>query len=305
MPTLELVDVHKRFGGVQAVDGVSLSLRAGRTIGLVGESGCGKSTIARLIVGLDPPSSGALRFRGAPYPTSSRKLRSVRAAVAMVFQDPYESLDPRFRVEDIVAEPLKAHGQWRDGGRERVSELLEAVGLGDLPLTAFPAALSGGQRQRLGVARALALEPELVILDEPTSSLDVSVQAQILNLLLDLQREHGLGYLFISHDLEVVRRLSDEIVVLYAGSVVEQGPAADVAARPRHPYTRALLSAIPGRAPDARRLEHRVRLPETSERTKEGCPFASRCPKVEARCRVDRPRLGDETHAVACHFPEA
>jgi oligopeptide/dipeptide ABC transporter ATP-binding protein len=304
-PLVTLDDVARRYGAVRAVDGVTLRLDPGRTVGLVGESGCGKSTIARLILGLDAATGGVLRFRGAPYPGSARALRPLRRAVAMVFQDPYDSLDPRFSVEDVISEPLRAHGRWRSSGRPRVAELLEGVGLAGLDPAASITTLSGGQRQRLGVARALALEPELVVLDEPTSALDVSVQAQILNLLLDLQHARGLGYLFISHDLDVVRRMSDEIVVLYAGRVMERGPAERVSAHPRHPYTRALHSAIPGTAPDGRRLGERVVLRPGVEEATVGCPFAPRCPKAAERCAVEAPRLDDGPHAVACHFPDA
>ncbi len=301
---IEVRDVSRHYGSTRAVDGVSLALHRNRTVGLVGESGCGKSTLARLLLGLERPTRGELRFRGQPYPRSARRLRELRASVATVFQDPYDSLDPRFRVEEVVAEPLRAHGRWRDGGHARVAGLLGSVGLGAVPLDTPSAELSGGQRQRLGIARALALEPEILVLDEPTSALDVSVQAQILNLLLDLQRERELGYLFISHDLEVVRRMSDEIVVLYAGSVMERGAAAEVCARPRHPYTRALLSAFPGHAPDARRLDGRVRLADDRSGSHDGCPFVSRCPRAQERCRVERPLLGGVSHGVACHFPE-
>jgi oligopeptide/dipeptide ABC transporter ATP-binding protein len=303
-PLVELVEVRKRFRGVQALDGLSLALRPGTTVGLVGESGCGKSTAARLILGLDRPSGGELRFRGARYPRTGGGLRELRRAVGLVFQDPYDSLDPRFRVRDIVAEPLKAHGLWREAGSTRIEHLLAAVGLEGLSPDVYPAELSGGQRQRLGVARALALDPELVVLDEPTSALDVSVQAQILNLLLDLQRELGLGYLFISHDLEVVRRMSDEVVVLYAGSVMERGPAAAVTGNPRHPYSHALLSAVPASSPESRRLGDRVKLVEAvGAPPKEGCPFAPRCPRAQDLCRTDRPPLTGNGHAFACHFP--
>jgi oligopeptide/dipeptide ABC transporter ATP-binding protein len=304
---VELDDVSRTYGATRAVDGVSLALSRTRSVGLVGESGSGKSTIARLVLALERPSAGQLRFDARPYGSSERQLRALRRTVAMVFQDPYDSLDPRFRIDEVVAEPLRAHGRWRAGGSARVDELLEAVGLSGLPQDGYPGSLSGGQRQRLGIARALALEPEILVLDEPTSALDVSVQAQILNLLLEIQVARGLGYLFISHDLEVVRRMSDEIVVLYAGSVVEHGSAAAVTSRPRHPYTQALLSAIPGSAPTARRLDRRVRLVETESGDGEpaGCAFAPRCPRAEQRCRVERPALEGEPHPVACHFPEA
>ncbi len=296
---IELVDVQKRYGPVRALDGVSLTIEVGRTIGLVGESGSGKSTAGRLVIGLERPTAGELRFRGARYPRSARGLRDVRRAVSMVFQDPYDSLDPRFTIGQVVDEPLRANGV-RD--RERVRSLLDLVGLEGVPESTSPGELSGGQRQRVGVARALALQPQIVVCDEPTSALDVSVQAQILNLLLTLQRDQGLGYLFISHDLDVVRRMSDEVVVLYAGSIMERGPAATVAARPRHPYTQALVSAIPGTSPAERRLDARVRLPDgVATAAATGCPFSTRCPKVADRCLSERPALVD---GVACHFPD-
>jgi len=305
-PVISLSDVHKRYGPVRALDGVSLDLEPGRTLGLVGESGSGKTTAGRLILGLERPTSGGLTFRGAPYPKGARSLRTVRRSVAMVFKDPYDSLDARFQVSDIVAEPLRAQGQWRSGGTERVAELLAAVGLEGVRPDAYPQELSGGQRQRLGIARALATRPQLVVCDEPTSALDVSVQAQILNLLLRLQAELGVGYLFITHDLDVVRRISDDIVVLYAGTVVERGPAVEVARRPRHPYTQALVAAIPSADPEHRRLAGRKPAPEgiaTAAAT--GCPFATRCPRVTDVCRTERPVLAGGPHAVACHHPGA
>ena len=298
-------DLSKRYGSVRAVDRVSFAIERGQTVGVVGESGCGKSTTARLIMGLERPSSGTLRFRGEPYGSSARALRPVRRAVGMIFQDPYESLDPRFSVRELVAEPLRAHGRWRAGGEARVRELLEAVGLGGVSLGASASEFSGGQRQRLGIARALALDPEAVIADEPTSALDVSVQAQILNLLLELQRERGIGLLMISHDLHVVRRMSDTIVVMYAGAVMEQGPASSVTSRPRHPYTRALLDAIPGTSPGTRRLVDRRRAASgIASAATTGCPFATRCARVDDRCRSERPPLEGSPHAVACHYPE-
>jgi oligopeptide/dipeptide ABC transporter ATP-binding protein len=305
-PVISLSDVHKRYGPVRALDGVTIELEPGRTLGLVGESGSGKTTAGRLILGLERPSSGEVRFHGEKYPSSARGLRAVRRSVAMVFQDPYDSLDARFRVRDIVAEPLRAQGLWREGGRERVLELLAAVGLEGVRDDAYPQELSGGQRQRLGIARALATKPELVVCDEPTSALDVSVQAQILNLLMRLQAELGVGYLFITHDLDVVRRISDEVVVLYAGTIVERGPAIEVARRPRHPYTEALVSAIPGADPEHRRLADRKPAAEgIATAAVAGCPFATRCPKVTDVCRAERPVLQGGAHAVACHHPVA
>ena len=305
-PIVELAGVSKKFRGVRAVDDVSLALSAGRTIGVVGESGCGKSTTARLILGLERTSGGELRFEGTPYGRSARALRPVRRAVGMIFQDPYESLDPRFTLREIVAEPLRAHGRWKKGGEERVRSLLSDVGLDGADLSSYPGEYSGGQRQRIGIARALALDPQLVICDEPTSALDVSVQAQILNLLLELQRERGIGLLVISHDLHIVRRMSDEVIVMYAGAIMERGPSVAVTGHPRHPYTRALLEAIPASTPAERHLAQRARTTEgIASAALTGCPFSTRCPKVQDVCRVERPLLEGDPQAVACHFPEA
>ena len=315
-PLLELDDVHKHYRGVRALDGVSLAVMAGETLGMVGESGCGKSTAARLALGLERATSGELRFRGRPYARSPRGLRSVRRHIGMVFQDPYDSLDPRFTLRHIVDEPLRAHGLPHD--RKRIEELLASVGMANAPLDSYPGQYSGGQRQRIGIARALALEPALVVCDEPTSALDVSVQAQILNLLLELQRERGLAYLFISHDLEVVRRMSDRLAVIYAGKIVETGPASLVTSAPSHPYTRALLDAVPVTQPSERR-EPSIGVAEPSagdaaapgaaavaggaERT--ACPFAPRCPRRAEVCVAAEPPLeSHDDRLVACHFPE-
>ena len=304
-PIVELERVTKRFGGVTAVDEVSLALHPGRTLGVVGESGCGKSTTARLIVGLERPSTGELRFNGAPYGRSGRALRAARKAIGMIFQDPYESLDARFTVGDVVAEPLDTHGVRRGERADRVRELLDSVGMSGIDPGAYPAQFSGGQRQRIGIARALALDPELVVCDEPTSALDVSVQAQILNLLLELQRERGVGLLVISHDLHVVRRMSDEVAVMYAGMVVEQGPAEAVTRSPRHPYTRALLDAIPGTSPAERRLRDRPRATEgIASAAAAGCPYSTRCPLATDVCRAEKPALEGDDHRVACHHAD-
>lgn len=302
-PLLELADVTKRFGPVTAVDDLSLSIGRGETLGMVGESGCGKSTVARLVVGLERPDGGELRFEGAPYPSSSRGMRRVRRQVGIVFQDPYESLDPRCTVRQIVAEPLMAHGQWGKDGPDRVAALLAAVGLPGASLDSRPSQFSGGGRQRIGIARAIALRPPLVVCDEPTSALDVSIQAQIVNLLLDLQRERQLSYLFISHDLDVVRRVSDRVVVVYGGATMEEGPADEVCASPLHPYTKALLSAVPGTGPDDRRLGSRTRLGEERPVAPGACPFSSRCPTVHEACGA-RPRLVTVSpgRTVACHL---
>jgi oligopeptide/dipeptide ABC transporter ATP-binding protein len=304
-PIVALEGVTKRFGGVTAVDDVSLSLHAGRTLGVVGESGCGKSTTARLVVGLERPSAGGLRFNGTPYGRSGRSMRAARKAIGMIFQDPYESLDSRFAVGDVVAEPLDTHGVRRSERAGRVRELLDSVGMGGIDPDAYPAQFSGGQRQRIGIARALALDPKLVVCDEPTSALDVSVQAQILNLLLDLQRERGVGLLVISHDLHVVRRMSDEVAVMYAGMVVEQGPAEAVTRSPRHPYTRALLDAIPGTSPAERRLRDRPRAAEgIASAAAAGCPYSTRCPLATDVCRAEKPALDGGAHMVACHHAD-
>ncbi|MEU3191615.1 ATP-binding cassette domain-containing protein [Streptomyces sp. NPDC006992] len=248
-PILEVEAVTKRFGGHLALHEVSLSVAPGTTLGVVGESGSGKSTLARVVAGLERPDSGRVLIGSQPLPRRGRRLREARRATGFVFQDPYASLDPRFTIEQIVAEPLHAHGLWRDGGRERVRDLLDAVGMGNASPDAYPGEFSGGQRQRLCVARALAARPSLVICDEPTSALDVSVQAQILNLLLELQESLGVSYLFITHDLNVVRRIADETLVVCGGRVRERGPTQQVIGDPQDAYTRALLDAMPGRGP--------------------------------------------------------
>ncbi|HEX3835072.1 MAG TPA: oligopeptide/dipeptide ABC transporter ATP-binding protein [Solirubrobacteraceae bacterium] len=301
-PLIELVDVHKRYRAVHALAGVSLSVMPGETLGIVGESGCGKSTIARLVMGLEKPSGGELRFRGEPYPRSPRRLRQIRRRVGIVFQDPYDSLDPRFTLEHLVDEPLRAHGLPR--GRARIQELLTSVGMENADLDSYPGQYSGGQRQRIGIARALALEPDVIVCDEPTSALDVSVQAQILNLLLTLQRERGLAYLFISHDLEVVRRMSDRLAVIYAGTIVEEGAAPLITSAPSHPYTRALLDAVPATRPSERHVSEPRVLPEPLGAERTACLFAPRCPRRAKRCLTDVPQLrSHDDRLVACHFP--
>ena len=302
-PLIELDGVVRRYGDLTAVNQVSLVLRAGVTLGVVGEPGSGKSTLARLIVGLERPNAGTLRYRGATYGRSARSLQPIRRRIGMVFQDPYDSLDARFTVRELVAEPMRAHGTWRDGGDERVRLLLERVGLGGVDPSVHPTTMSGGQRQRIGIARALALDPEILICDEPTSALDVSVQAQILNLLLDLQRERELAIMMISHDLHVVRRMSDEVVVMYGGSVVERGPTPAVTGSPRHPYTRTLLDAVPGRSPDERRLEREPNADLLRDVSDVGCPFGPRCWLADERCRTERPLLDQTSQPTACHYP--
>ena len=291
---------------VHAVDGVSFAIGRGRTLALVGESGCGKSTVARLLVGLYGPSRGEVHFDGqALGPGLDAAARqALHRRMQMIFQDPYASLNPRWRVRDIVGEPLREHGLIGPGAEleGRVVELLESVRLSAADVQKFPHQFSGGQRQRISIARALATQPEFLVCDEPTSALDVSVQAQVLNLMKDLQRERGLTYLFISHNLAVVRHVADEVGVMYLGRLVEVAPKADLFTRPAHPYTRMLLDAIPDI-----RMTGRARTPVQGEvpnplNPPTGCAFHPRCPHANARCEAERPVLSS-VHGVrvACH----
>jgi len=294
---------------VHAVDGVSFAIPRGRTLALVGESGCGKSTVARLLVGLYGPTRGSVHFDGqdpARIPDAAA-LRALRRRMQMIFQDPYASLNPRWKVLDIVAEPLREHGlvQGEEAQAARVGELLRSVGLAEADAAKFPHQFSGGQRQRISIARALATQPEFLVCDEPTSALDVSVQAQVLNIMKDLQRERGLTYLFISHNLAVVRHVSDEVGVMYLGRLVELAPKAELFSRPRHPYTRMLLDAIPDI-----RMTGRSRTPVQGEvpnplNPPAGCAFHPRCPHANARCASERPVLQEfQGIRVACHAVE-
>jgi peptide/nickel transport system ATP-binding protein/oligopeptide transport system ATP-binding protein len=312
-PVLDVRGLEKRYalrgsgGSVRALDGVSFSIAPGETLGLVGESGSGKSTAARCIVGLVPPSGGQIRIAGKDVThASAAELREARRHMQMVFQDPYSSLDPRMNAGDIVAEPLVGYriGS-RAERRERTLDLFASVGLRREDLDKYPHQFSGGQRQRLGIARALALGPGLVVCDEPVSALDVSVQAQVINLLIDLQEARGLSYLFVAHDLGVVEEISHRVAVLYLGKIVEEAPRAALFAAPQHPYTEALLEAVPRLDPDGpvarRRLAGEI---PSAVNPPSGCAFHTRCPYAEARCRIEAPPLREIApgHKVACHL---
>jgi ABC-type glutathione transport system ATPase component len=344
-PVLGFESVSKYYRGLAALDQVTLSLSRGSALGLVGESGSGKSTCVRLALGLERPTSGRLTFRGADYPRGRRRLRALRSQVGFVLQDPYDSLDPRMRLREIVSEPLRAHRlRGRDTDRQ-VTEMLRAVGLGDAPLDSYPARYSGGGRQRIAIARALMTDPAVLICDEPTSSLDVSVQAQIVNLLLDAKRSRNLSLLFVSHDLDLIGRVADTLVVMYRGRVMESGPAGLVRARPRHPYTKSLHDAVPADHPARRKLTTSghpgagsagaagparpavpavltgpaespmaAELPVLTEPTglplhggPDCCVFAGRCPAARTRCYAERPPTVTEAdgRSHACFFPLA
>ena len=320
-PLLEAINVSKdftvgtRFSArgkqiVHAVDNVSLAIMPGETLGLVGESGCGKSTLGRCMVRLYEISSGQLKFKDQDITKKSmREMRPLRKELQVVFQDPYASLNPRRRVRDLIAEPLRVHTKLSEKEiTDRVAELLNLVGLQPDHALRFPHEFSGGQRQRIGIARAIALEPKLIVLDEPVSALDVSVQAQIVNLLSDLQERLNLTYVFIAHDLSVVRQVSTRIAVMYLGSIVELGNAEDIFTRPAHPYTQALISAVP--VPDVTKQGSRKRIVLSGDvpspiNPPTGCHFHPRCPVAQDRCKTERPALNSKTNnrSVACHFP--
>jgi peptide/nickel transport system ATP-binding protein len=322
VPLLEVRDLAKHFAlpkqgyfsaprVLRAVDGVSLSVARGETVGLVGESGCGKSTLARLVLRLHEPTGGTVRFDGTDITHAPQSvIRPLRRRMQMIFQDPYGSLNPRMSVGEILSGPLLLHGIVADGGaaRARVGALLDIVGLPAAAAGRFPHEFSGGQRQRISIARALALGPDLVVADEPVSALDVNIQAQIINLMVELQERLGLTYLFISHDLAVIRHVCDRIVVLYLGRVMEQGRATDLFSRPLHPYTRTLIAAAPVPDPRIERTRRHVPMlgePPNAANPPSGCRFRTRCPAAQDVCAAEEPALrpGVEGQMVACHFP--
>ena len=322
---LSAVDVKKHFpiqqgivikrtvGHVQAVDGVTLDLHRGETLGLVGESGCGKSTLSRVLMGLEKATAGSVKLNGEELVgMSEKRLRKVRRNVQIIFQDPYASLDPRMMVGDIVGEPFEIHKDVLPKGdrKKHVQELLEVVGLSPEHFNRYPHQFSGGQRQRIGIARALALKPEVIICDEPVSALDVSVQAQVINLLERLQDEFNLSYVFVAHDLSVVRHIADRVAVMYLGKIVEIGDEQALYERPTHPYTQALLSAVPGPDPGRRGLRDEIVLTgdlPSPVNPPSGCRFRTRCWKAQDICATEEPALVDRDahpHPSACHFAE-
>ncbi|MFI6443232.1 ABC transporter ATP-binding protein [Kitasatospora sp. NPDC050543] len=328
-PILEVKDLVKHYpltqgilfkrqvGAVKAVDGISFGLRKGETLGIVGESGCGKSTLAKVLMNLERATSGQVLFKGEDISKlSGAALKAVRRNIQMVFQDPYTSLNPRMTVGDIIGEPFEIHPEVAPKGdrRRAVQDLLDVVGLNPEYINRYPHQFSGGQRQRIGIARGLALKPEVIICDEPVSALDVSVQAQVINLLEQLQSDFELSYMFIAHDLSIVRHISDRVGVMYLGKMVEIGTEDEIYASPTHPYTQALLSAVP--VPDPTGREGRERILLTGDlpspaNPPSGCRFRTRCWKAQERCAVEEPLLavpgllkGAAAHESACHFAE-
>ncbi|MGA5035766.1 ABC transporter ATP-binding protein [Streptomyces capoamus] len=308
--------VKRTVGAVQAVDGLDLTVHAGESFGLVGESGCGKSTTGRLITRLLEPTRGTITYRGQDISHATRRqLAPIRSEIQMIFQDPYSSLNPRQTVGKIISGPMEINGIDPPGGREkRVRELLETVGLNPEHYNRFPHEFSGGQRQRIGVARALALEPKLIVADEPVSALDVSIQAQVVNLLQQVQKDLGIAFVFIAHDLAIVRHFSQRVAVMYLGKIIEVGDRDSIYTRPRHPYTHALLSAVPevtlteGEASQRERIRLAGDVPSPIS-PPSGCRFRTRCWKAQDRCAAEEPPLlgisgNREGHLTACHFPE-
>ncbi|MGW5971451.1 ABC transporter ATP-binding protein [Streptomyces sp. NPDC055186] len=319
-PLTRGIVIRKQVGAVKAVDGVDFALDRGETLGIVGESGCGKSTVARMLVHLERPTAGTIRYKGEDITRLSGKaLKAVRRNIQMVFQDPYTSLNPRMTVGDIIGEPYEIHPEVAPKGerRRRVQDLLDVVGLNPEYINRYPHQFSGGQRQRIGIARGLALHPEVIVADEPVSALDVSVQAQVVNLMDRLRTEFDLAFVFIAHDLSIVRHISDRVGVMYLGRIVETGTDTQIYDHPTHPYTQALLSAVP--VPDPAAREHRERIILTGDvpsptNIPSGCRFRTRCWKARERCAVEVPLLavpevfrrpgGPAAHPSACHFAE-
>ena len=323
-PLLRLTNLTKHFpqfrqtlikrpdNPVRAVDGISFDVAPGQTVGLVGESGCGKSTAGRTLLRLLEPTAGTIEFEGRDIThAKGAELRTLRREMQMIFQDPYGSLNPRQTIGSIIAAPYDIQKITPEGGRRAaVQGLMERVGLNPEHYNRYPHEFSGGQRQRIGVARAIALKPKLIVCDEPVSALDVSIQAQVVNLLEDIQEEQGLAYVFIAHDLSVVRHISDRVIVMYLGKIMEEADRDELYEAPLHPYTHALLSAVP--VPDPKRIEHKERillkgdLP-SPQNPPSGCVFRTRCPKAQERCTVEVPLPVELSpgHRVACHFPEA